>query len=292
MTGVVASPAALPAHGLTIGWPACDLCRENLVVFVKYPRTRHVEGSRRQPGDFDLDAVPFAAIAGCRLVVEEKLDGANAAIAFAPDGTLRLQSRGHVLSGGPRERQFAPFKAWAAGISDLLWARLADRYVLFGEWLFAKHTVFYDALPHYFAAFDLYDTHRRAFVSTPRRNEMLAGTPVVSVPILFTGVVDSLTELTKLIAPSTCRTPNWRGVLVEAAVSAGCDPAQVVAETDDAEEMEGLYIKVEDDDYTLDRFKWVRASFLTAVLDSGTHWSDRPIVPNRLADPAVMYERL
>lgn len=131
-------------------------------------------------------------------MVEEKLDGA-----------LRLQSRGHILSGGPRERQFAPLKAWAAGVSDLLWSRLADRYVLFGEWLFAKHTVFYDALPHYFAAFDLYDTQQRTFVSTPRRNEMLAGAPVVSVPVLFTGVIDSLAELTSLIAPSTCRTPNW-----------------------------------------------------------------------------------
>jgi hypothetical protein len=261
-------------------------------VFVKYPRTRHLEGSRRQPGDFDLGAVPFAAIAGRHLVVEEKLDGANAAIAFTADGRLRLQSRGHVLAGGPRERQFALFKAWAAGISDLLWPRLADRYVLFGEWLFAKHTVFYDALPHYFAAFDLYDSHRRAFVSTPRRNEMLAGTPVISVPVLFTGGVGSLAELTRLVAPSTCRTPNWRRALAEAAVSAGCDPARAAAETDDAEEMEGLYIKVEDDDCTLDRFKWVRASFLTAVLDSGTHWADRPLIPNGLADQAVMHERL
>ncbi len=52
--------------------------------------------------------------------------------------------------------------------------------------------------------------------------------------------------------------------------------------------MEGLYVKVERDDRTLARYKWVRASFLTTILDSGTHWQDRPIVPNRLADPAVM----
>ena len=28
---------------------------------------------------------------------------------------------------------------------------------------------------------------------------------------------------------------------------------------------------------------------LNAILDSGSHWLDRPIVPNCLRDPAVMY---
>ena len=50
-----------------------------------------------------------------------------------------------------------------------------------------------------------------------------------------------------------------------------------------------LYIKVEEDGETVDRYKWVRPSFLTAILDSGTHWQERPIVPNGLADPEVLY---
>jgi hypothetical protein len=82
----------------------------------KYPRTPHLVGSRLQPGDADLAAVPFTELAGRYLVVEEKLDGANAAISFGADGELLLQSRGHYLTGGPRERQFGPFKAWAATI--------------------------------------------------------------------------------------------------------------------------------------------------------------------------------
>ena len=50
----------------------------------KYPRTRHIEGSRLQPGDEDLEAVPFRDIAGRHLVVEEKIDGANCGISFSP----------------------------------------------------------------------------------------------------------------------------------------------------------------------------------------------------------------
>ncbi|CAM3430857.1 hypothetical protein KIPE111705_08255 [Kibdelosporangium persicum] len=53
--------------------------------------------------------------------------------------------------------------------------------------------------------------------------------------------------------------------------------------------MEGLYIKVEQHGQVTERYKWVRPTFLTAVLDSGSHWADRPIVPNGLANPAVMY---
>jgi hypothetical protein len=85
-------------------------------MLLKYPRTPHLQGSRLQPGDADLAAVAFPEIAGRYLVLEEKLDGANSAISFDTDGALRLQSRGHYLTGGPRERQFGPMKAWAAGV--------------------------------------------------------------------------------------------------------------------------------------------------------------------------------
>ena len=69
----------------------------------KYPRTHRIEGSRLQPGDEDLDAVPFDTIAGRQLVVEEKMDGANCGISFNPSGELLLQSRGHYLTGGGRD---------------------------------------------------------------------------------------------------------------------------------------------------------------------------------------------
>jgi hypothetical protein len=255
----------------------------------KYPRTRHLEGSRLQPGDHDLRAVPFAEIAGRHLVVEEKLDGANAALSFDADGSLRLQSRGHYLSGGPRERQFGPLKAWAAAVRHTLRQRLGDRYVMYGEWLYAKHTVYYDALPHYFCEFDILDRERDVFLSTDRRRELLEGTPVVSVPVLHTGPLARLDDLTALVGPSTCRTPSWRANLRAAALAAGADPGQAAAESDSADEMEGLYLKIEENGETVGRLKWVRASFLTAVLDSGSHWQDRPIIANGLADPEVMH---
>jgi hypothetical protein len=258
-------------------------------VLRKYPRTPHLESSRRQPGDEDLDSVPFTRIRGQYVVVEEKLDGANSAVSFDADGTLLLQSRGHFLTGGPRERHFGPLKAWAATVAPALRPVLSDRYVMYGEWLYAKHTCFYDALPHYFCEFDVYDRREDVFLSTARRSELLGGAPVVSVPVLSAGPATTLAALTAQVGPSTCRTLSWRDALAGAAAEAGLDPAAVAAETDREDAMEGLYLKVERDGAVVGRLKWVRPTFLTAVLDSGTHWLDRPIVANRLADPAVMY---
>jgi hypothetical protein len=53
--------------------------------------------------------------------------------------------------------------------------------------------------------------------------------------------------------------------------------------------MEGLYLKVEEGGRVVERYKLVRSSFLTAILDSGSHWLDRPIVPNQLRDGADLY---
>lgn len=46
--------------------------------------------------------------------------------------------------------------------------------------------------------------------------------------------------------------------------------------------MEGLYIKVETSELTIDRYKYVRADFLTTILQSESHWLNRPITPNQL----------
>src|SRR5438045_2980155 len=105
----------------------------------KYPRTPHIEGSRLGIGDEDRDCVPFAELAGRYLVVEEKLDGANSGVRFDAEGKLWLQSRGHYLLGGEREKHFSMFKAWAHRLSEPLRARLGKRFVMFGETLSSKH---------------------------------------------------------------------------------------------------------------------------------------------------------
>jgi hypothetical protein len=258
-------------------------------VLHKYPRTRHLEGSRLQPGDSDLEAVPFRALRGRYLVCEEKLDGANAGLCFDREGRLWLQSRGHFLTGGEREKHFNLFKRWAHAHADALRRALGGRYVLYGEWLYAKHTIFYDRLPHYFLEFDLFDRQTGDFLATERRREVLAGTPVVPVPVLLTGSPQSLDDLVALVGPSLYKGPDWRQRLVEVAASRGVDPERAWEETDHSDLMEGLYLKVEEHGRVVERYKYVRASFLTAVRDSGSHWLKRPVLPNQLRNGVDLF---
>lgn len=255
----------------------------------RYPRTPHLQGSRLQPGDEDLDQVPLAALRGRYVVVEEKLDGANTGLSLDERGALRLQSRGHVLSGGPRERHFDLFKQWAATHAAALRRALAGGLVIYGEWLFAKHTIFYDRLPHYWLEFDVRDPDG-TFWSTARRRAHLAATPCVrSVPVIWEGAVDDPAALPGLVARSLFKSARWRDALADAAAGAGVEPARAARETDGADEAEGLYLKIEEGGRVVERLKWIRASFLTAVVDSGSHWLDRPIVPNQLAEGVDLF---
>ena len=260
-----------------------------MLPLLKYPRTQHLEGSRLQPGDEDLSAVPFSVLSGCQIVIEEKLDGANCGLSFDVDGTLRLQSRGHYLTGGGREKHFNLFKQWAPTVAPQLWPVLRSRYVVFGEWLYARHTIFYDRLPHYFLEFDILDTSNGEFLSTERRRALLEGLPLVPVPVLREGPVGSLDELTALVGPSLYKGPDWRERLLALCTERGLDPERTWNETDKTDLMEGLYIKVEEDGRVAERYKYVRPSFLSAVIDSGTHWLKRPILPNQLRDDVNLF---
>lgn len=260
-----------------------DFDARNLELY-KYPRTQHLQGSRLQPGDEDLESVPFSALVGRHLVIEEKMDGANAAISFSQSGELLLQSRGHYLTGGNRERHFALFKQWGYAVGHLLRPVLQDRYVLYGEWLFAKHTIFYDQLPHYFLEFDLLDRVTMSFLSTERRHELLANLPIVSVKVLAAGKMNQQERMTRMVGSSYFISPNHRQRLRELSEAQGLSAARVLAESDPSGLMEGLYIKVEEDGVVKGRYKYVRTSFLTSVIQSESHWLARPIVPNQLAD--------
>lgn len=248
----------------------------------KYPRTHHIEGSRLQPGDEDLDSVPFSAIASQFTVVEEKVDGANAAISFASNGQMLLQSRGHYLTGGEREKHFNLFKQWAYTHTETFWKVLGDRYILYGEWLYAKHTIFYNALPHYFLEYDVLDRQEQQFLSTQSRKQLLAELPLVSVPVLFAGQLKSHKQLIEFIDNSHYIEPGHLEQLRQVCQEKGLDAERAIAQTDRTSLMEGLYIKVEEDQTVIARYKYVRPSFLTTMLQSDGHWLNRPIIPNLL----------
>ncbi|GHO89733.1 RNA ligase family protein [Dictyobacter formicarum] len=256
----------------------------------KYPRTPHIEGSGIQDGDEDLSILPFRELLGKQLVVEEKVDGANSALSCDETGQLLLQSRGHYLTGGPREAQFQLFKTWAYSYSADFQRVLADRYILYGEWLYAKHTVFYTDLPHYFLEFDIYDKSTATFLSTERRQVFLKQLPfVVSVRVLYQGQLQKLQQLQALLTRSPYIADNHLERLRTLCEEKQLRSEQALRETDPSNRMEGLYIKVEDDGCVQERWKYVRNSFKQAIQNSDTHWMNRPLIPNLLRQGASLF---
>lgn len=251
-------------------------------LIIKYPRTPHLQGSRLQPGDEDMSQRPFSDIDGRHVVLEEKIDGANSALSFTGNGELRLQSRGHFLTGGYRERHYDLLKQWAAVHKDRLLDVLGHRYVMYGEWMFAKHSIYYDLLPHYFMEFDVLDRETGKFLDTSSRHLLLKNLPVSSVPVLATGVFHSVDEILQYLGNSAYISDQYLNHLREDAEKSGLDADRICRETDSSRVMEGIYIKVEENGEVVDRMKYVRASFLQTVEEPQSNWLDRPIVPNRI----------
>ena len=254
---------------------------------LKYPRTPHLWGSGVQKDDDPPHASDGELARLVRdWVVEEKVDGANAGISFGPGGDLRVQSRGHFLDvdGRPfRERHFNDLKTWARMHEDLFLERLEDRYVVYGEWMGAVHTQFYDALPSLFLEFDVYDRNEGTFLDTAGRDRLLAGTPVPAVPVLSEGPFPDLSTRENMIAPSLYRSDDWRASLAKAVERSDARLDATLAHVVEEDVSEGLYVKGETDGVVRERFKHVRPGFVQAVTSQDSHWHSRPIVRNLCA---------
>lgn len=249
----------------------------------KYPRTLHLTGSKIQKGDENLNTIDFSQIKNKHIVIEEKVDGANCGISFDFNGKMYLQSRGHFLNGGYKEKQFDLFKMWANTYKRQLYTLLSNRYVIYGEWLYAKHTIYYDNLPHYFMEFDIYDKLENKFLSTSKRKQLLKDYKfIVSVLVLFEGKVNKFEDVTKYICNSNFKTINWFDNLRTTCEDLNLSFDIAKNQTDKLNFMEGLYIKLEDENQVLLRCKYIRESFINTILDSETHWADRSIIPNKL----------
>src|SRR5438067_2021282 len=169
--------------------------------FTKYPRTPHLFGSRGTDDDKHLgqqESLDF--IADSSLIVEEKLDGTNVGIHFTSAGRIVLQCRGHEITTG-MHAQYDLFKQWTMGKRPVLEAMLENRLLLFGEWLYARHSVHYRRLPHYFFEFDIYDKDTGQFLGLESRLKLIEGTGIHTVPVIHRGAATP-EELRSVIGPS------------------------------------------------------------------------------------------
>lgn len=219
--------------------------------FHKFPSTPHLAllGNVEVRDDKVVSEAERNKILQNELAVEEKVDGANLGISFDAEGNVRVQNRGSYLQL-PNAGQWKKLSGWLDLRLDTFFEHLADRFILFGEWCYARHSVSYDRLPDWFLGYDIFDKKHLEFFSYPRRDQFLGKLGVFQVPILERGHF-TFSEIKSLLSKSKI----------------GKNPA------------EGLYLRIGRGDWLAGRAKLVRPSFIQSVTQ---HWTRSGIKANRL----------
>jgi len=224
----------------------------------KFPRTRHIFDMGSATRDdllFSPDDAKIFFNKGHVVTIEEKVDGANLGFSLGPNYEIRAQNRSHYVNASSH-RQFGQLDSWIEehrqGLLGILGIEEPGRFVLFGEWLAVKHSVFYSRLPSYFLAFDIYDKSEGKFLS---RNEVRgktesAGIPMV--PTVFEGVLKNQQELLNFLEGNSRFTQGF---------------------------LEGIYCRIDEGQFLKIRGKLVRPDFLQQI---ETSWTHQEFVKNKL----------
>lgn len=210
------------------------------------------DGGRERSTTPSDDLLPV----GGNFTLEEKLDGTALTISLDWKGVPRAEHAGRPVCERDHV-QFRMLSTWLSAKQTALRKLLGtdtqflERFVLYGEWLAARHTVQYTALPSPFIAFDLYDRIEARFASRRALASALKGTGIVQAPLIA--------ETHRVSRQRICDTLARAGAL-----------------SDDSPE--GVYIRIEDARrlHTISRRQVVRPDYVPIT----EAWKKAPVVPN------------
>ena len=223
----------------------------------KFPRTRHLLNiGAATRDDLILSPSDLSAFLDCSggvtITIEEKVDGANMGISIDTETLVfRVQNRSHYINSKSHE-QFKKLDAWLERNAESLRAIIEPgRTVLFGEWMFAQHSVAYSKLPDTFLVFDFYDLKLDKFLSRDKISDKLKGTSLHQVPVIEP--LRSPLSMESLVGLAVATRSQFYDGLVE-----------------------GIYVRRERDGFTVDRAKIVRKDFIAG----NDHWGKGHIKQN------------
>ncbi|KAL0483656.1 hypothetical protein AKO1_013913 [Acrasis kona] len=226
----------------------------------KFPRTHHLFESKKgrmSREDLLMDEKESEPFYKNTITIEEKIDGSNIGFSLDPKSLeVRAQNRSHFVTSQSHS-QFKLLDSWIEEHKNL-YSILHPHYTLFGEWMAAKHSIFYNHLPGLFIAFDIYDNLNKRYLSVMERNARLKGTSIPIVRCVARGLFEAEDDVKALL-----------------------DQESVYTSGPHSTPLEGVYIRVDDDvnGCLLHRAKVVRSDFIQTVDDS-SHWSTQVVVKN------------
>lgn len=103
-------------------------------VFYKFPKTPHIGGSSVVDDDESITPTQLKALfsKGKRIIIQEKVDGANVSVHFEQEWVPIPQKRsGLILT--KEKQQYNVFRDWCSENMELLFSIVGTDHVLFGE---------------------------------------------------------------------------------------------------------------------------------------------------------------
>lgn len=215
----------------------------------KFPRTPHlINLGAATSDDLVIKDLPTLSEQRGHVVITEKVDGANMGFSLSSDRSqVVVQNRSHYVDSSTHE-QFKKLGIWVerheGDLREVLGRdpHFAERYILFGEWMFATHSIPYTHLPDRFLAFDIYDRSLKTWADRKSLSALLSQTSIPLVPVIHEGKMPSDSELRNMVQ---LKSGFWDG------------------------RVEGIYVKVERDSRVFSRGKIVRSDFIAG----NEHWS-------------------
>lgn len=204
-----------------------------------YPRIPHLAKSISNMTHDDI-TINHDIIFPLECWVQEKIDGANMGISWT-DGPV-LRNRNHILKKGyidkdtPAKLQFRPAWNWLHKHEDeIKWISEAcySPITIYGEWLYAKHSLEYDLLPDLFIAYDIYSVEDHKFLAPNVMESLLKQTDICFVKSNKIAV-NSLDEIVKM---SEMKSDYRNGIA------------------------EGIVLKTSNDKFIIDAYKVVNNKF-------------------------------
>jgi ATP-dependent RNA circularization protein (DNA/RNA ligase family) len=229
----------------------CDKdCRK---MFLKYEKTYRIRIPQYDvKGKFYLSDEEVKLLLAGAVSIEEKIDGANTGIIRHKKG-FHLQKRGSLV-GQSEHPQFGALHNWANGVGYDKIMAVPPGHLIYGEWAWAQHTIFYDKLPDYFLAFDVMHTPSGYWFNLKERFEFCETYGFSQVPLISMGYYSKMDLFDLIPGPSAF-----------------------------GEFAEGIVVKRYRKGNNYLRGKIVKPEFMKTLDEEDEHWTKRKLSINKLA---------
>jgi len=151
---------------------------------------------------------------GDKIVIQEKVDGANIAVRYDSETDMIIgQSHNHLLN---EDSDFNGFIEWKNKLDkNLVKSVLGDNLVLYGEWL-VPHRVIYPKERYKNAYFyDVFDTETESYLPQDKVKEIITALNLIYVPVFYEGEFISWKHCNQFVGQSQLGCETGEGVVVK-----------------------------------------------------------------------------